>query len=151
MRFETARDAIKHAQSFHVQLCEFYSFLATQEITQRVALLLDYMIQHEKKLAGSLHDYEKNTRAGILDTWLQFTNDLNILTIPKTEDLPSTHSLEDIVELSMKFSDELIEVYTQIAEQADESQLKEIFTHLAQNQTQAKKLLSTNIDRFMDI
>lgn len=151
MRFEKARDAIKHAQSFHIQLCELYKFMATQENPQRVALLLDYMIQNEKKLADSLKDYEKNTPAGILDTWLQFTNDSDILKTPKNADFSSTQSIENIVELSMKCSDELIEVYTQIAEQADELEVKEIFTHLAKNQTQAKKLLSMNIDRFMDI
>jgi rubrerythrin len=151
MRFEKARDAIKHAQSFHIQLCELYKFMATQENIQRVALLLDYMIQNEKKLADTLKDYEKNTPAGVLDTWLQFTNDSNILKVPKNEDLSPAKSVEDIVKFSMESSDELIEVYTQIAEQADEPKVKEIFTHLAQNQIQAKKLLSMNTDRFMDI
>jgi rubrerythrin len=151
MRFEKARDAVKHAKSFHIQLCQFYEFLNNLENTQKVKLLLDYMIQHEKDLAESLDNYEKNTSSGVLDTWLQYANDESILKIPEKEALPSKSSIEDIIKLSMTFSDELIEVYAQVAEQVDDVKLKEIFTHLANMQSQEKRKLSMNVDRLMDL
>ncbi|MDB4279750.1 hypothetical protein N9865_02855 [Paraglaciecola sp.] len=151
MRFEKARDAVKHAQSFHIQLCQFYKYLNNLENTQKVKLLLEYMIQHEKDLAESLDHYEKNTSSGVLDTWLQYANDQSILKIPKKEALPSKSSIEDIIKLSITFSDELIEVYAQVAEQVDDVKLKEIFTHLANMQSQEKRKLSMNVDRLMDL
>lgn len=151
MRFEKARDAIKHAKSFHVSLYQLYEFMATRENSQKVKLVLDYMIQHEKDLAETLNNYEKNTSTGVLDTWLQYTNDNNILKIPEQETLKSTMSIEDIFELSIGFSDALIEVYKQVEEQVDETELKEIFISLANMQDKEKRKLSMNIDRLMDI
>lgn len=151
MRFEKAREALEHAKMFHIQLSLLYEFLATLENTEKVKLLLDYMVQHEREIAESLENYGKNTPVGILDTWLQYTNDKAILKIPEKENLTSKKSMEDIIELSMKFSDELIELYTNITEQVDEVELKYVFTNLADMQKQEKRQLSMNVNRFMDM
>ena len=151
MRFEKTRDAIKHAQSFHIRLAKLYEFLATNEIPQKVELLLNYLIKHEKDAAQALGNYEKDSSTGILDTYLQFANDQNILKIPEFETLQTDKSIEYIAELAMRFSDELIELYSQVEQEVDEIQLKEIFTNLVEMQKQEKRILSMNIDRMMDI
>ncbi|MBA6327685.1 hypothetical protein H4J46_06995 [Colwellia sp. MB02u-6] len=151
MRFESARDALKHAKEFHQQLFVFYQKLAKDENIPRTQLLLEYMISEEKKLAESLANYEKNTPSGVLDTWLQYANDQEILKLPIVKYHPSTQSMDDILELSMKMSDELIAVYQVVAEQVDEHKVKDIFNNLADMQWQKQKRISMNFDRFMDI
>ena len=151
MRFETARQAINHAKSFHIRLGKFYALLATDENSQKAALLLNYLIKHEKDAADALGNYEKDTSTGVLDTYLQFANDQNILQIPEFETLQTDKLIEYVAELAMKFSDELIELYSQVAQEVDEIQLTEIFTNLVDMQKQEKRILSMNIDRMMDI
>lgn len=151
MRFESARDALKHANEFHQQLVVFYKKLAKNEKIPRTQLLLDYMISEEKNLAESLVNYEKNTPSGVLDTWLQYANDQEILKLPIDKNFQSTKSMDDILELSLKMSDELIAVYQMVAEQVDEHKVKEIFNNLADMQWQKQKRISMNFDRFMDI
>lgn len=151
MRFERARDVLKHTQSFHMQLSQLYQLLADQENSPKVKLLLDYMVSNEQKFANTLEQYEANSSTEILDTWFQYTNDESILKIPKIEKLISKSSINGIVELSMTFSDELIELYESIGNQTAEINLKEIFTNLANMQKQEKRQLSMNIDRLMDL
>ena len=151
MRFESARDALKHAKDFHLQLCEFFESLSKQENIPRTKLLLDYMISQEKSLAESLDDYEKNTPTGVLDTWLQYANDEAILKLPVVEAFQSKKSMEDILGISMKMSDELIQVYNLVENQINENSVKDIFNNLADMQMQKQKKLSINVDRLMDI
>jgi len=151
MRFESARDALKHAKDFHQKLVVFYQKLAKDENMPRTQLLLEYMISEEKNLAESLTHYEKNTPSGVLDTWLQYANDQEVLKLPIVKNYPSTQSMDDILELSMKMSDELITVYQMVAEQVDEHKVKDIFNNLADMQWQKQKRISMNFDRFMDI
>lgn len=151
MRFESARDALKHAKDFHLQLSVFFESLAKQENAPKTQLLLEYMIQQEKILAESLDRYEKNTPPGVLDTWLQYANEENILKIPNINALPSKMLMDDIIELSMKMSDELTEVYSLVAEQLDENKVREVFNNLYDMQIQKQRRLSINFDRLMDI
>ena len=109
------------------------------------------MILHEQELAETLKQYAADSPTGILDTWFQYANDKAILKIPEKEELTSKNSINDIVNLSMNFSDELIELYDTISRQTDEINLKEIFTNLANMQRQEMRKLSLNIDRLMDI
>jgi rubrerythrin len=151
MRFESARDALKHAKDFHLQSLEFFQVLAKQENIPRTKLLLDYMISQEKSLAKSLDDYEKNTPTGVLDTWLQYANDEAILKLPVIEAFQSKKSMEDILGISMKMSDDLIKVYQLVEEQINEDNVKNIFNNLADMQMQKQKRLSINVDRLMDL
>lgn len=151
MRFERARDVLKHAKTFHLQLNDFYKLIEEQENTPKAQLLLEYIISQEASLAKHLDHFEKETPAGVLDTWLQYVNDEEILQIPKVNASHSKQSVDDILKISMKMSDELIEVYRLVEAQVDESNVKEIFDNLANMQLQKQRQISVNFNRLMDM
>lgn len=151
MRFESARDVLKHTKEFHLQLRELFELLVKQESIPRRKLLLEYMISQEKSLVESLHHFEKNTPSGVLDIWLQYANDEAILKVPDIEVFQSKKSMNDILELSIKMSDKLIEVYKLVEDQVDDNKVKEIFNNLADMQMQKQRRLTMNFDRLMDI
>ena len=151
MRFEKASDALDHASLFHSQLSKLYQRSVTQENTDKVKLLLNYLVKHERELADGLDKYRQDAPTALLDTWFQYTNDTDILKIPESEAFFANKPIEAIVEFSFNIADELITFYEDMASQADEKNLKEAFTNLVSMQKQEKRKLSMNIDRFMDL
>ena len=151
MRFEKARDAFNHASLFHTELSKLYQRSANQENTDKTKLLLNYLVKHEQELADGLDNYQQDAPAALLDTWFQYTNDIDILKVPEPEAFFTKKPIETIVEFSFKIADALIEFYEKMASQADKTTLKEAFTNLASMQKQEKRKLSMNIDRLMDL
>lgn len=154
MRFETAREVLDHAKKFHSQLSVFYQGLATGQCPGKAKLLLNYLVQHEKKLADALRRFENDAPNGVLETWFQYTHDEDNLKIPQQENLPSKESkksIEGISEYFMAVGDELISLYEEMAKQADEIQLKDIFTNLADMQKQEQRIFSMNVNRLADL
>jgi rubrerythrin len=151
MRFENAREAIKHAKYFHRELGGIFKNMAGQEHSEKEKLLLEYISHQESALADSLTQFEENTPVGVLDTWIQYADDANILKPPSTDDINEVHSLEEILTLAMKMSNEFIALYQQVEAQLDEAKVKEIFHNLSDMQIQKQKRLSMNYDRLMDL
>ena len=151
MRFKKTIDALNHVCLFHNSLSKYYQEISNVSKSEKVKLLLDYMAENEKLLAKRISDYQEQAASGNLNTWFQYANDTDILKLP----VFGKHDLfigpEDIAELSMKYSDELIELYTEMSDYSDNIGLKEVFDNLADMQIQEKHKLSMNIDRLMDI
>jgi rubrerythrin len=151
MRFKKTIDALNHVCLFHNSLSKYYQEISNVSKSEKVKLLLDYMAENEKLLAKRISDYQEQAASGNLNTWFQYANDTDILKLP----VFGKHDLfiepEDIAELSMKYSDELIQLYTEMSDYSDNIGLKEVFDNLADMQIQEKHKLSMNIDRLMDI
>ena len=73
MKVQQTHSVIDLAREFHEQVGEYYHRLADAAQQTRVRLLLDYMSQHEQRLASALADYEDLAPKAILNTWLQST------------------------------------------------------------------------------
>ncbi|MEM0910785.1 MAG: hypothetical protein AAGJ37_07395 [Pseudomonadota bacterium] len=150
MRFETAREVIEHASNFHSELSDFYKTLAAEHKTDKTKLLLDYLTQHELELADAISRYKSDTSAGILDTWFQFTQEQDILKIAQHDALCGEASTDDITAFFMSVGDQLITLYKEMASQADEPDLKNVFTNLIDMQTREHRKFTMNVDRMMD-
>ena len=151
MRFEKMIDALDHVCLFHNSLSKYYQKMSNVSKSEKVKLLLDYMAENESILAKTISDYQEQAPTGILNTWFQYANDLNILKQPVFDKDDLINEPEDVVGLSIKYSNELIELYTEMSDYSDNTKLKEVFDNLADMQTQEKHKLSINIDRLMDL
>jgi rubrerythrin len=151
MRFEKMIDALDHVCLFHNSLSKYYQKMSKVSKSEKVKLLLDYMAENENTLAKTISDYQEQAPAGILNTWFQYANDVNILKLPVFDKDDLMKEPEDVVGFSMKYSNELIELYTEMSGYSDNPALKEVFDNLADMQTQEKHKLSMNIDRLMDL
>jgi rubrerythrin len=151
MRFENARVALQHAKTFHQQLGDFYHSLSPQVTQPKAKLLLDYIIHQERSLVDALSAFKSSSPKGVLDTWLQYTNDSEILQLPDIAVSKEIHSDEDILNISTQMSDELLSLYAQVEEQIDEEKVKAIFHNLADMQVQKQKKITMNYDRMMDM
>lgn len=150
MRFERAVDAINHVCIFHNLLSECYQKMSNMSNSEKGKLLLDYMAENEKTLVKRLSDYKEQAPEKILNTWFQYANDEDILTPPEFTNYGPIKAPEDVVEFAMKYSDKLIEFYSEMSNYCDNVALQEVFDNLSDMQNQEKNKLSMNIDRLMD-
>nr|WP_136250853.1 hypothetical protein [Ningiella ruwaisensis] len=151
MRFESARDALKHAQTFHQQLSQFYKHLTSRVLDEKSKQLLEYIANQEHALAGLFKEYERETPIGVLDTWFQYANDAEILRLPVFAEMHTNINSEEILTLSCQLSNELVQLYKQVEEQVEEPQVQDIFANLADMQLQKQKRITINYERLMDI
>lgn len=151
VRFEQTADALNHACLFHIALSDFYLAISNTGKSEKVKLLLEYMVENEKTISQAIIDYQEQAPAGILDTWFPYTNDADILKLPEHEDDDLIQEPSDVIELAMKYSDELIQLFTEMSDHSDIAELKELFDNLADMQHQEKLKLSMNVDRLMDL
>ncbi|MDD5582371.1 MAG: hypothetical protein PHS99_04055, partial [Candidatus Marinimicrobia bacterium] len=57
--FKQARDVLNYSKEFHHQLDEYYKTLNNKTDKIRVKMLLDYLMDHEKKLEKNIERIEE--------------------------------------------------------------------------------------------
>jgi hypothetical protein len=71
MRYEQTRNILQNlAPAYHRKVSDFYRELAEGEVSPRVRLMLDYLIDHEEHRALALGEFCHGTPHKVLDHWL---------------------------------------------------------------------------------
>lgn len=130
MRFEQTKDVLNHARDFHAKLARFYHSLADETQQERIKLLLDYFSRHEQHLGDSLDRFEDETSTDILDTWIDFSQDKQILRFPADIDIEPDMSVEQVIKIAMQLDECLIRLYRQLVDNTNVPELREIFEEL---------------------
>ena len=142
--FERTRDVLDHARSFHQQVSELYQRLEDRAEKERVQMLLDYLRRHEKHLEQSLSDYEKEASKRILDTWFQYTLEEDPSDLLSEVEVREDMAVDDVVRLALRLDDYLIDLYRNMADNADIPEVKEVFTNLLELEQQDEHQLARN-------
>ena len=72
MRFEQTRTILQHlAPDYHRKVSGFYQVLAEGDVSPRVQLMLDYLIDHEQHRALALGEYCRDASPHVLDHWFK--------------------------------------------------------------------------------
>ena len=151
MRFKTTRDVLDRIVLFHKNLSEFYQRLSSVNEMARVKLLLDYMSRHEEQLRKNLAHYEDGVSAKILDTWFKYDPSSTILKNCDENPLKPYMSVEEVMDMALKFDDCLLNFYTKMAENCCIEDLKEIFSNLQRMGKRAKQNFVRNAQEIYDL
>jgi hypothetical protein len=72
MRFEQTRTILQHlAPDYHRAVSDYYQALAAGDVSPRVRLMLDYLIDHEQHRALALGEYCRDASPHVLDHWFK--------------------------------------------------------------------------------
>ena len=72
MRFEQVRALLQHlVPDYHRRVSDYYQAMADGEVSPRVRLMLDYLIDHELHRALALGEYCSDTSHHILEHWFK--------------------------------------------------------------------------------
>ena len=72
MRFEQTRTILQHlAPDYHRTISDYYQDLTEGDVSPRVQLMLDYLIDHEQHRALALGEYCRSAKPHVLDYWFK--------------------------------------------------------------------------------
>jgi rubrerythrin len=152
MRFEQLRSVLqKLAPTFHRQVSDYYLELSEKDISPRVALMLDYLIEHEQKRALALGDFCTDSNKALLDHWFKGIE----IEFPQidsaTIDPAAAHDLDLLVKSAANYKQFLIEYYSHLIEKCTEPEVSKLFESLKYQEEKALKRLVRHAQGLADL
>ncbi len=147
-------DVIKIARSYHMKLSDHYLMIMSRAENQRVNLMLDYLIRHEKLRDEYLANYEEIAPPSILDSWVQCFPNKHCELIEqcfKRIQNQQSYSLDDVVQMATYFDNCLIDIYKVLEIDASSDEVKSVFHCLLQMAKQDEKDLVRDSQWLNDI
>ena len=149
--YERTRDVLDHARTFHNELRKAYQKLSSETEKERIRMLLDYVSRHEEHLEESLTAYEARASKKVLDTWFKYVPEEDKLQNVQDLKLEPDMSIDDIIDVTLRMDNCLVDLYKEMAEAAVSQEVKEVFTNLLNMVEQEKHKLVRNALHLKDI
>lgn len=124
------REFVAFGKNLHAELRKLYEQLDEQAELERVHMLLEYLSRHEQHMQESLARFEKESRSGLLDAWLEYSPSLDVDAVISQANIPEKSSSDDIIKIALAFDDTLVKLYREIAEKAHDGKVKSLFNNL---------------------
>ncbi|MGK2912959.1 MAG: hypothetical protein ACSLE5_00620 [Porticoccaceae bacterium] len=121
--------------------------LATSE---RAQLLLVYLSRHERQLADALANYEVDIAQGMMNTWLQYTPDLEPQVLAETVRAVDLNQVDGIVKAALGVDDYLVDLYQEMVDGAELESLKAVFSGLLKLEESERRQIAKNALRLSD-
>jgi len=131
MRFEQTRDILQYqVAEYHRSVSRLYQDFTEQEIAPRNRLMLDFLVEHELRLALAIHDFMVEAPPSTLDYWFKRI-DLPF-PVPGNEILTAAcrTDLDQLVGAAIHFKSALIGFYDHLLLQCDAAETAELFQTL---------------------
>lgn len=151
MATEQTRNILDHTRDFHQRISQYFHHLADSTQRQRVKLLLDYMSEHERRLADCVRDYEEAASASIMNTWIQSSSCTDAAKLLDDFQLKPDQPIEDVIELGLRISECALEVYRHLADRAEPESVRQVFLNLLALELESQKQFAQNAGRLADL
>ncbi|WP_290648690.1 hypothetical protein [Aquisalimonas sp.] len=152
MRFKTVQEILDWAAQFHGRLADLFNAASAVHQRQRVGLLLEYIADEESRLRNSLKSYEVEGADRLLATWFDKAPDIQLPEIPENlSALLESGKTDTILEYVVTLRDQMIDVYINLREQANNDSIRAVFDSLAQMEHNEKLTLVRDARHFEDV
>lgn len=152
MQVETLRDVINWTYEFHRHLTERLTEGASQTKSERCKMLLDYMSEHEQRLAHTVREYEKTGNEHALNTWCyEYLDKHPIIHHHYTDTQFSELSSINITQLVIHQHKQVIDLYRYLAERADIRVAKDLLNDLLSLEEHEIMVMAQSANRLEDM
>lgn len=155
MPLTQTRAIIDRSRDFHEQVSALYHRMADDANQTRVRLLLDYMSQHEQRIAEALAEYEHDAPTKVLDSWLQDAGNgeshPHLFNRIRALQLNVSSDVDEVIALGVSLSEELIAQYRELADRAEPKFLREVFSNVQRMEEKALKQFVRDAGRLNDL
>ena len=140
MRFEQTRDILQHQVApYHSRVSRLYENFAEKDIAPRNRLMLDYLIEHEARLALAIHTFIAEAPAKDLDYWFKRI----AIPFPVPDEAKLTDScrtdLDLLVGAAIGYKKALIDFYDHLVGQCDATETADLFQTLKAQEEKGMK------------
>lgn len=131
MQIETLKDVLHWTKEFHQQLAHNLAENGKSNDSDRAKMLLDYLDQHETKLAQTIAKFEETGDQNALNTWCYEFLDKHPITQHQQPDiLLENLSSSEITTAIAKQHQQIIELYRYLHNRAETASAKELLENL---------------------
>lgn len=140
MRFEQTRDILQHqVADYHRSVSRLYQEFAEQDVSPRNRLMLEYLIDHELRLALAIHDFMAEAPEHALDYWFKRIE----VPFPMADAAALVDScrtdLDRLVGAAIHFKTALIDFYGHLVQQCDAAETAHLFRKLKEQEEKGMK------------
>ncbi len=152
MRFEQTRTILqKLAPAYHRRVSDDFQQLAESEVSPRVELMLDYLIDHEEHRALALGEFCRGASHKVLEHWLKGL-ERNFPQVPDGLLGESTRSdLDQLIKAAVGYKQVLIDYFQYAAEHCTDKQTGSLFEKLRSQEDKAMKRMIRHAQGLADL
>ena len=152
MRFEQTRTILqKLAPDYHRQVSAYYQAMADGEVSPRVRLMLDYLIDHEQHRALALAEFCHSAPHQVLEHWLKGLE----VNFPEAQaDLLAAAAATDLdllIKAAVAYKTTLIDYFNQAFEHCSDKQTGNLFEKLRNQEEKAMKRMIRHAQGLADL
>lgn len=140
MRFAQTRDILQQQVApYHRTVSQLYLDFAAQEVSPRNRLMLDYLVDHELRLALAIHDFMASAHPGTLDYWFKR---IEIPFPAATPDLlieACRVDLDTLTGAAIHYKTALIDFYQHLLQNCDDATASHLFQTLKDQEEKGMK------------
>ena len=152
MRFKQLEDILSWVTQFHLDVENKYSEMKESVERERVAMLLEYLADHEHALAEATTRYKDSAQMSLLNTWFNQMPEINYK--EKLNEILKSFSGSDtyeVVIIAIQCHDLLIDLYKNLQLANDTPSSKEFFQELINMEEHEKLRMVRDAGRLEDI
>ena len=152
MRFEQTRTILQHlAPDYHRTVSHYYQALAEGEVSPRVRLMLDYLIDHEQHRALALAAFCHEAAPEVLDHWFKGVE----INFPHARadllDESARTDLDQLVKAAVSYKTTLINFFAHLLEHCSGKETSHLFLTLKTQEEKAMKRLIRHAQGLADL
>lgn len=152
MRFEQTRTILrKLAPDYHRAVSRYYQIMADGEVTPRVRLMLDYLIDHEQHRALALKEFCEDAPPQALDYWLK---GLEVNFPEARADLlgeAARRDLDQLLGAAIGYKNNLLSYFAHLLEHCSDKKTFELFQTLKNQEEKALKRMIRHAQGLADL
>jgi hypothetical protein len=151
MTIENTKDIIEHVISFHKLLEDYYTSLVIDCPNQRLKMLFNYLIEHERKMQDGLNEFEIKASQQVMDSWFKFSTCSEQFNQIKANLNLSELTVRNVVELCNRLYDCVIDQFEFLAEKVEIEEVKDVFLNIARLERKEQLRISRNSQQLQDL
>lgn len=151
MEPKTMSDVLELTRRWHQQLSQHLHSSAGETGSERNEMLLDYLSEHERKLAATIEDFQRDANLEALNTWLYEYTDRHKIIHRDPHQIPFTRmSTDQITGEIANLHDQLVDLYKHLHERAESDSARETLQQLLDIERSKSRLISFGAERSQD-
>ncbi len=152
MRYEQTRNILQRlAPAYHRKVSDYFQEMADGEVSPRVRLMLDYLIDHELHRALALGEFCKDASPHVLEQWFK---GLEINFPEARQEIlgdDSRTDLDQLVKAAVSYKNTLISYFNHLIEHGTEKESTNLILTLKNQEEKAMKRMIRHSQGLADL
>ena len=152
MRYEQTRTILHHlAPAYHRTVSGYFQEMADGEVSPRVRLMLEYLIDHEMHRALALGDFCREAPFKVLDHWFKGLE----INFPEARadliDDAARTDLDQLIKVAVDYKKILVDYFTYLLDHCTDRETFNLFQTLKNQEEKAMKRMVRHSQGLMDL